>query len=73
MNITSNTALVEKDSPFYKANKSFCEDFENFITNKGGETKGKYNAWSYLIHGKISSPKEWILKYKKTLYLLKIC
>jgi hypothetical protein len=66
MNITSNAAPDEKDSPFYKANESFYKEFDKFIINKGGETKGKYNAWSYLIHGKINSPKEWVLKYKKT-------
>lgn len=66
MKIKSNAAPDEYSSPFFKANKEFCSKFETFIASKKGKVKGSYNAWSYLIHGKISKPKKWDLIYKKS-------
>jgi len=66
MTIKPNAAPDEKNSPFYKKNEIFCTEFEHFIADKNGKVKGNYNAWSYSIYGKISNPKKWNLKYKKT-------
>lgn len=32
---------------------------------QNGKVKGNYDAWSYLILGKVYSPKNWTLTYKK--------
>lgn len=66
MTIKPNASPDEKDSPFYKKNEKFCSEFEHFIADKNGKVKGKYNAWSYLIYGKVSNPKNWTLKYEKS-------
>ena len=66
MRIKPNASPDEKDSPFYKKNELFCSEFEHFIADKNGKVKGKYNAWSYLIYGKVSNPKNWTLKYEKS-------
>lgn len=66
MKIKSNASPDELSSPFFKLNEGFCSDFESFIANKNGKVKGKYNAWSYLIFGKISNPTNWNLTYKKS-------
>lgn len=66
--IKPNAASNEKTSPFYIANERFCRDFENFIAEKEGISTGNYNAWSYTVYGKITSPQTWILKYKKATY-----
>jgi len=68
MKIKPNASLDEINSPFYKSNENFCSDFESFIANKNGKVKGNYNAWSYLIFGKISHPKNWVLMYKKSTF-----
>ncbi|TXE15722.1 hypothetical protein ES731_15030 [Psychroflexus gondwanensis] len=68
MKIKPNAASNELSSPFYLINKNFCSDFENYIANKNGKVKGNYNAWSYLIFGKINSPKNWTLMYKKSTF-----
>jgi len=68
MKIKSNAVPEELDSPFYHANKKFCEVFERFIASKQGKVKGRYNAWSYLIEGKIEVSKSWYLFYKKSTY-----
>ena len=68
MKIKSNATLKEMTSPFYKKNEKFCEEFESFIASKNGKVKGEYNAWSYLIFGKISNPKNWNLMYKKSTF-----
>ncbi|MAB49009.1 MAG: hypothetical protein CMC05_10295 [Flavobacteriaceae bacterium] len=64
--IVSNASPSEQSSPFYEVNKKFCLTFEEFIQKNKGVCEGKYNAWSYLIVGKINTPKEWVLKYKKS-------
>ena len=66
--IKANASANEKLSPFYKANEAFCIDFENFIKQNQGICKGNYNAWSYLISGKISEPNQWVLEYKKSTF-----
>ena len=68
MKIKSNAATGELSSPFYKVNRDFCKAFEEFIAHKNGEVKGTYNAWSYLVEGRISHPKSWRLRYKKATY-----
>ncbi len=66
--IQSNASPDEKRSPYYDFNKSFCLEFEEFIKLNAGISKGKYNAWSYLIHGKITEPNQWVLEYKKSSF-----
>lgn len=66
--IISNSSSIEEDSPFYKINQSFCSKFEKFIIEHNGHTNGKYNAWSYLVYGKITEPNEWVLEYKKSTF-----
>ncbi|WP_430409733.1 hypothetical protein [Kordia sp.] len=68
MKIKSNALAHEIDSPFYLANKEFCEVFERFIASKKGKVKGTFNAWSYVIFGKIQTNKTWDLKYKRAVY-----
>ncbi|WCO03640.1 hypothetical protein [Psychroserpens ponticola] len=68
MKIKSDADPEELTSPFYKANQDFCSEFESFISTKNGKVKGKYNAWSYIIYGKISNPKNWDLLYKKSTF-----
>jgi hypothetical protein len=68
MRIKSNASPDELSSPFFKLNEEFCSDFERFVANKNGKVKGNYNAWSYLIFGKISNPKNWNLTYKKSTF-----
>ena len=68
MKIKPNASPHEISSQFYKINEEFCSVFESFITDKNGKVKGNYNAWSYLIFGKISNPKNWDLMYKKSTF-----
>jgi hypothetical protein len=68
MAIKPNASPDEVSSPFYKANEEFCSEFESYIARKNGKVKGNYNAWSYLIFGKISVPKNWDLMYKKSTF-----
>jgi len=68
MKIKSNASSAEISSPFYKINEDFCRKFENYISTKNGKVKGNYNAWSYLVEGKIINPTPWNLKYKKATY-----
>ncbi len=68
MKIKSNASSDEIFSPFYKANEEFCFEFESYIASKNGKVKGNYNAWSYLVFGKVSTPKSWNLMYKKSTF-----
>ena len=68
MKIKSNASPDELSSPFFKINEEFCSDFESYVENKNGKVKGNYNAWSYLIFGKISNPTNWNLTYKKSTF-----
>ncbi|WP_298425337.1 hypothetical protein [uncultured Kordia sp.] len=68
MKIKSNAVPEELDSPFYIENKKFCQVFERFIAGKEGKVRGRYNAWSYLIEGKIETLKSWNLFYKKSTF-----
>ncbi|MBW1294792.1 hypothetical protein GBO31_04690 [Aquimarina litoralis] len=68
MKIKPKASPDEMSSPFFKKNEKFCSDFESYISTKNGKVKGNYNAWSYLVFGKIYSPKNWILKYKKSTF-----
>jgi hypothetical protein len=68
MKIKSNASPDEISSPFFVTNKEFCYEFENYIASKNGKVKGNYNAWSFLVFGKISNPKAWNLMCKKASY-----
>lgn len=68
MTIKPNASPNEFSSPFYKANEKFCREFESYIISKNGQVKGNYNAWSYLIWGNISTPKNWDLTYEKSTF-----
>lgn len=68
MKIKSNALAQELDSPYYIANKQFCQDFERYVASKKGFVKGTYNAWSYVIYGKIETTTIWNIKYKKAAY-----
>jgi len=68
MKIKSNASPSETASEFYKLNENFCADFESYIASKNGKVKGNYNAWSYIVFGKISSPQNWDLMYKKSIF-----
>jgi len=68
MKIKSNASPQEINSPFHQANEKFCHDFERFIESKKGKIRGRYNAWSYLIEGKINTSKPWDLLYKKATF-----
>jgi hypothetical protein len=64
----SNTTRDELTSPFYLANEKFCLNFGQYIELKNGISKGEYNAWGYMLYGKIKSPKKWVFKYKKATF-----
>ncbi|WP_298899235.1 hypothetical protein [uncultured Psychroserpens sp.] len=68
MKIKSDASSTEILSPFYKKNQEFCQEFENYIASKKGKVKGTYNAWSYLIYGKIDQPRSWTLMYEKSTF-----
>jgi hypothetical protein len=68
MNIKTNATPAELSSPFFIKNEEFCRDFENYIVARNGKVKGTYNAWSYLVMGKITNPRQWSLNYKKASY-----
>lgn len=68
MKIKSNAAPQETASPFYEKNREFCQAFEHFVASKNGLIKGKFNAWSYLIYGKITANYAWDLQYKRAIY-----
>ena len=68
MKIKSNASPDELSSPFFTLNEEFCSEFESYIASKNGKVKGNYNAWSYLIFGKITNPKNWNLMYKKATF-----
>ncbi len=66
MAILSNASPEEKLSPFYDDNEKFCKEFERFVAVYNGFVKGKYNAFSYYLVGKITNPSNWKLIYKKS-------
>jgi len=68
MKIKSNAVSTEITSPFYLRNKEKCLEFESYIATKKGKVKGSYNAWSYLIYGKIEQPRPWLLVYEKSTF-----
>lgn len=68
MRIKSNAAPDEVSSPYYDLNKTFCYDFERYIATKNGKVKGNFNAFSYLIFGKLHNSKHWDLTYKKSTF-----
>lgn len=68
MKIKSNASPQETTSPFYQKNKEFCQTFEKFVASKNGLVKGEFNAWSYLIYGKIITNYTWDVKYKRAIY-----
>ena len=68
MSIKTNASPNELDSPFFIRNEKFCKNFENFISENNGMTKGRYNAWSYDFYGKVKIENDWTLHYKKGTY-----
>lgn len=68
MKIKPNASPDEISSPFFDENKRFCSVFERYIASKNGKVKGNYNAFSYLVYGKISNTKSWDVMYKKSTF-----
>lgn len=68
MSLVSNAAEDELDSPFYIANKELCESWDHYISDKGGQLKGKYNSWSYLLKAKVATNHIWEIEVKKSTY-----
>lgn len=68
MKIKPNASPDELSSPFFDLNKQFCLEFEKYIAKKNGKVKGNYNAWSFIVYGKISNPQNWNLMYKKSTF-----
>lgn len=68
MSLISDASPDEIKSPYYIQNKIICEKFEQFILNKSGKIKGKFNAWSYVVYGKTPHPSKWEFKIKKATY-----
>ncbi|RRO20137.1 hypothetical protein [Flavobacteriaceae bacterium 14752] len=68
MSIKSEATKDEKSSPFYKNNKKFCKNVEDFVLDKEGNVHGYYNAWSYHIVAEVFTPQKWRLIYKKSTF-----
>ncbi|MDX2361974.1 MAG: hypothetical protein QNK23_14285 [Crocinitomicaceae bacterium] len=68
MSLVPNAAPDELDSPFYIQNEKLCKKWEEYILARGGQIKGKYNAWSYTIHTKVESNHTWLIDIKKATY-----
>ena len=65
MTLVSKHTSGELSSPFYVENKEKCEEYESFIQEIGGESKGYYNAYSYNAMGTVDSTSKWQLRLKK--------
>ena len=68
MPITPNASPDEFNSPFFLANEKICQEFDTFILNHKGETRGKYHAFSYQVLGKIRHPEKWEFRIKKASF-----
>lgn len=68
MPVTPNAAPGELDSPFFIANEEICQSFDQFIVSNGGETRGKYNAFSYNVLGKVRHSNKWEFRIKKSTF-----
>ena len=68
MPVTPNASTDELDSPFFLANEEICQSFDQFIVSNGGETRGKYNAFSYNVLGKVKHPNKWEFNIKKSTF-----
>lgn len=68
MKIKSNATPSETFSPFFEKHQTFCHTFERFIASKNGKVKGTYNAWTYLVEGRITTPQSWSLLYKRSVF-----
>lgn len=68
MGLKSDASSDELTSPYYIQNKMICEEFEQFILRNNGTVKGKFNAWSYVVYGKIPHQNKWEFKIKKSTY-----
>lgn len=68
MAIIADASFDEQTSPFYLENKRICDEFESYILSKSGQTKGKYNAWSYIVTGKLPVNKQWYITIKKSTF-----
>ena len=70
MPIQSIATAHEENSPFYKANKEICLEFDRFIIKNGGQTRGTYGAAAYFVRGKIPHPYQWEFQIKKSTFTL---
>lgn len=68
MPIVPNSAPDELDSPFYRENEKLCNDWSDFILNKGGAINGKFNAWSFMIKSKVTTNRTWLIDVKKATF-----
>jgi len=68
MGLISDASPEELASPYYIQNKLICEAFEQFILEKNGKVKGKFNAWSFVVYGKIPHHNKGEFKIKKSTY-----
>ncbi len=68
MPFVSNAGTSELDSPFFIQNSEICQRFDDFIVSFGGETRGKYNAFSYSGVGKIPHPNKWEFRIAKASF-----
>jgi hypothetical protein len=68
MTLVSKHTSGELSSPFYVENKEKCEEYESFIQEIGGESKGYYNAYSYNVMGTVDSRSKWQLRLKKSTF-----
>ncbi len=68
MPVKTNGTDIEKNFPFFLRNMDTCQAFDRFIIENNGETRGTYNAWSYLVVGKIRHENNWQFGIKKATY-----
>lgn len=68
MPVSPNAAPSELSSPFFIENEKICHSFDEFIVAKNGETRGKYNAFSYNVIGKVRHPNKWEFRIQKSSF-----
>lgn len=68
MSISSDATPDEKDSPFYKANRKLCENWQKFIEEKDGKCTGVYNSSSLNFKAKLNTRRTWLISVKKATY-----
>ncbi len=70
MPIVSKHVPAELSSSFYKNNKAICEEYETFINDIGGKTKGYYSCYSFnvLTMFQSKSKYKWNMRFQKFSY-----